>query len=943
MRFIGRNQLASAKPQSGGTAAARRSSIIAFTYVSLWTAYYLLVHASNHSDGKQLVRLKDLNPAAFVLLVETTKLLVSLGIFIAQVGVRTVWSQARSINRGMAFLLKQYFPVALLYAAYNNLMIINLRFFDPTTYLIISSIRLIMTAVVWQFSFGRQVPTGQRKALVIITLGVLIKESPQFFTMEEKSDSTTLRGVHICLVFTQMLCSVMATVYNEVLLKKYGSNINDHPQLQNVCLYMDSIFINMTAFFLYPLFMVLISSTEAPNTSTLEESLSLLCSSVLPIAMILTLSAVGIVTSLMLRHVNSIAKAVASSSEFVVTTVLGNVFFGYHITYLISVSVALVAGGTYIYATDTGTVEGGNGVAPVQAQHQKRIRIRNKPRTTLVLLMLAAIFWCGFQYFFLVFYDRPIVAQHKILQKPEYQQGRHHSVTASNIRNKSSAWLDENLHQLSHWTFSSSEWERFVQLHLSNPMLKVILNANGCRLLEIGSGAGAFSRSLSRIHPNVQISAVDYSDKLVAMSQAVVGRKTLRFNAHVASMEDTTSMRTAVTNISRNLNGVVVQKPSFHVVAMIGSLCYMPNKNSVMLALTNALENLKIGGLLVASMLPETKMAMRSCETLVTRGMLIEMSIILKYDILSIVDMEHWEIGDQKGRYLAILRKTGYANINQPANIVQPENQSTTSFGLGTHCLELSKPEHVTQLKFDRVLIGLKVLEFIVTKLRQVGAPVAITFGTALHEFRTGNDTCFKPRVTDKDIDIAVFEQHLALIIDMDVDIQRLFGWTVLTINRGRLFVTVVPLDKSMFKLDFYGFRCNVKDDLVEFPWDKISTRLNAFLPLRQHVSLQTPLSNGTLYDVYMPANPACFLENIYGVDFETPQDTKFYRPMAVDNPICVDPVLGASERLEFMRQLQLCGGCNSSASSENMEVIANATIGLPGEAPLCSHNSTIV
>ena len=163
-----------------------------------------------------------------------------------------------------------------------------------------------------------------------------------------------------------------------------------------------------------------------------------------------------------------------------------------------------------------------------------------------------------------------------------------------------------------------------MQLHLSNPMLKVILNANGCRLLEIGSGAGAFSRSLSRIHPNVQISAVDYSDKLVAMSKAVVGRKTLRFNAHVASMEDTTSMRTAVTNISRNLNGVVVQKPSFHVVAMIGSLCYMPNPDSVMLALTNALENLKIGGLLVVSMLAWTMMATRSYEPLVTREMLVK-------------------------------------------------------------------------------------------------------------------------------------------------------------------------------------------------------------------------------------------------------------------------------------------------------------------------------
>jgi hypothetical protein len=75
-------------PQS---ASAQRSSIIASAYVSLWVAYYFLVHASNHSDGKH-VRLKELNPAAALILsVEIVKLLVSSGIFTAQVGVRTIF------------------------------------------------------------------------------------------------------------------------------------------------------------------------------------------------------------------------------------------------------------------------------------------------------------------------------------------------------------------------------------------------------------------------------------------------------------------------------------------------------------------------------------------------------------------------------------------------------------------------------------------------------------------------------------------------------------------------------------------------------------------------------------------------------------------------------------------------------------------------------------
>jgi SAM-dependent methyltransferase len=744
---------------------------------------------------------------------------------------------------------------------------------------------------------------------------------------------------------------------------------------------MDSVFINMAALFLHPLFMVLTSST-APTTS-FATSLSLLFSSALPMAMILTLAAVGIVTSLMLRHINSVAKAVASSTEVAITTILGSVFFGYQITPLVLVSVALVAGGAYIYATDKDGGDGG-GVAvavfvPVLAPpRRKRYSMRIGRIGTALLTGATAYSGCA-SYLAL----KAATSQHSnsaqdhkehlgfalvVLQKPANQGRRFktakgwfeddgtnflaHSATELNLRHKNSAWLDENLHRLSRWSFSSSEWERFEQMHLwSNPMLKVILAAEGCRVLEIGSGAGAFSRSLSlRLYDNVHVSGVDYSDKLVAVSRMAVSKKTPRFNAHVlASMEDATSMRAAIANAS-NMNGVAEQKPSFHVVTMIGSLCYMPHPNSVVMALTNALENLKIGGLLVAStmLLPQTMMAMGSyCETLVTRDMLIEMSSILRYDILSIVDMEPWGIGDQKGQYLAILRKTGSANNNY-----QPANQSPTgpalytgnSTGLGTDWPESTKPPNVRRKKFKRFRTGQKVLEYIIRKLQEKGVPVAITYGTAFHEFRAGNGISFKPRITDKDIDIAVFEQHLALVPDMDVDIRRLFGWKVVSVSIERLYVKIVPLDDFRkrgqptdisFQLDVYGFRCNAMDNLVKFPWDKTSARLNAFLPLRQHVSLQAPLSNGTQSHVYMPSDPACFLENMYGADFRTPADTKFFRRMAIDSPICAERVLGASERLELMRQLVFCGGC--SASSANMEVVANVTSGLPAKAPLCS------
>lgn len=90
-----------------------------------------------------------------------------------------------------------------------------------------------------------------------------------------------------------------------------------------------------------------------------------------------------------------------------------------------------------------------------------------------------------------------------------------------------------------------------------------------------------------------------------------------------------------------------------------------------------------------------------------------------------------------------------------------------------------------------------------------------------------------------------------------------------------------------------------------------------------------------------MPADPACLLENIYGPDFRTPMDTKFYQPNAVDKPICKPPDLDASTKLELLRQLMLCSGCKN-ALGINSDVFVNVTLGLNVSAPFCVNDSQV-
>ena len=64
-------------------------------------------------------------------------------------------------------------------------------------------------------------------------------------------------------------------------------------------------------------------------------------------AIVANLAIVGIVTSFMLKCLALVTKALASSSEVVLTTILGKYLFGYDITPITGVSVVRVARGVY--------------------------------------------------------------------------------------------------------------------------------------------------------------------------------------------------------------------------------------------------------------------------------------------------------------------------------------------------------------------------------------------------------------------------------------------------------------------------------------------------------------------------------------------------------------------------------------------------------------------
>jgi len=140
----------------------------------------------------------------------------------------------------------------------------------------------------------------------------------------------------------QMLCSVLAGVYNEVLLKSDGvkpAGVKVTTNLQNAFMYLNSIVWN--GIFL-------------AAKGTLDEALSpanweAICTPVV-LSVIGIMSSVGLVTGFFLKHLDSVLKAIASALEVVATCLLSFFLFGVPLDFFTVVAATAVGTGVALYS-----------------------------------------------------------------------------------------------------------------------------------------------------------------------------------------------------------------------------------------------------------------------------------------------------------------------------------------------------------------------------------------------------------------------------------------------------------------------------------------------------------------------------------------------------------------------------------------------------------------
>lgn len=175
-------------------------------------------------------------------------------------------------------------------------------------------------------------------SLGFLTFGCILKE---YGKISEKvggsSDFLSYLDPHLILILVQVFSSCFAGVYNEYLLKDKGVDV--HIMLQNVFMYLDSIVCNIIALG----FTGDLSSAFTPTSLK-----ALLQPSV--VFIIFNNAAIGIVTSLFLRSLNSILKTFASALELMFTAILCWLIFGISVDMYTVVALVIVSGATFLYS-----------------------------------------------------------------------------------------------------------------------------------------------------------------------------------------------------------------------------------------------------------------------------------------------------------------------------------------------------------------------------------------------------------------------------------------------------------------------------------------------------------------------------------------------------------------------------------------------------------------
>jgi len=305
------------------------------TWAALWTA-------------GRATQLKGATPYSILdltLVVAVIKLIVSAVSYLALEGGL---SHLASAAWKSWIVLLQLFAVALVYAVANYLQFVNLRDFEPGFLVVIYAVQLPMTGLAFQLIFCVMLDRWKWIATLLLTLSAFLTT---YDMLTRGAEAVPVGGFAVAMLYVlaQLLCSVLAAISNEYILK--GRSLGcwretpsgEHEQIStnlvNGLLYLMETCLVLT---------YLLASGKATQELSASNFRTLFTTPLIVLTVVLQ-SSVGLIVGFFLRHLDAVRKSVAAALDIVTVNILSAIVFHTSFGLLKGVAVGLALIGALLY------------------------------------------------------------------------------------------------------------------------------------------------------------------------------------------------------------------------------------------------------------------------------------------------------------------------------------------------------------------------------------------------------------------------------------------------------------------------------------------------------------------------------------------------------------------------------------------------------------------
>jgi drug/metabolite transporter (DMT)-like permease len=303
--------------------------------IALMTAQPFAVAFTQNGEGGYDYTVLSVN-----LLSETTKLLISLGVY-CKLAPREHTHRLITARDVLQFAVP-----ALLFALNNALLFAIVASIRPALFQLLSTTKTVFTAILFRLVLRRQLTGTQQAAVVILTAGAAVSRLNRSCAPEDDAgsgsgevDQPFIRGEWVGVLLTLVTCisSSFGGVVNEALLKKDGAIHSLF--LQNALLYAWGVLINGVA--------LGVRSHES------IAAIGFFGGYAPPVALLILTNAItGLSISAVLKHCDNLVRVFASGGSMIASMTIEALALQITPTPELVLAAVIVAGSAVVYARE---------------------------------------------------------------------------------------------------------------------------------------------------------------------------------------------------------------------------------------------------------------------------------------------------------------------------------------------------------------------------------------------------------------------------------------------------------------------------------------------------------------------------------------------------------------------------------------------------------------